>query len=80
MRCGTASCLAFCYVNIRDRVLPDLMVATTRQTRTFLEQLLLVFLWDLAVMLFKNRIRANVHTVVLLGKYKNDDEVNDYSI
>jgi len=29
---------------------------------------LLVFLSDLAVLLFLNCIRANVHTVVLLGK------------
>jgi len=29
---------------------------------------LLVFLSDLAVLLFQNRIHANVHTVVLLGK------------
>ena len=34
---------------------------------TFLGQLL-VFLSDLAVLLFWNRIRENVHTVVLLGK------------
>jgi len=27
-----------------------------------------------------NCIDVDVHTVVLLGKYKNDDEVNDYSI
>jgi len=40
---------------------------TTTTTTMTLGQLL-VFLSDLAVLFFWNRIRENVHTVVLLGK------------
>ena len=35
---------------------------------------LLVFILDLAVLLFWNCIRANVHTAVSLGKYNDDDD------